>query len=406
MGSVSARPDHVVIGAGMIGLCLAWRLSEAGHRVTVVDMGGPMGGSSHTNGALVTANEKRPFSYHALGRSSIEEMGRLPDELGDGHWLLRTGHVEWGVAASAEALERRLEELRPWDYPVQRLTPEDIAELEPELVVPPEVKWAAFFREDSILYPHLLAALILRRLRRLGVELRFGAGTVSLTPRSGGGYRVVGANTSIEADSVVVCAGRWTQELVAGLGFDIPMLSAWGPTPEALGFQVITAPAPVQVQRMIRMPGLSIRPAGGGRLMLHGRPEEAQLHVAGSRGRPWDVPLDPLPEQAEAMVSKARGVLLNAGSLRAQSAALSVRALPYDGLPVVGPVPGHPGVYAVTTHSGIGLAPLLGRLCAGELCGQAAAELDDFRPARFEGSAWRTRVSPMRETHPDDAPTN
>jgi glycine/D-amino acid oxidase-like deaminating enzyme len=141
--------------------------------------------------------------------------------------------------------------------------------------------------------------------------------------------------------------------------------------------------------------------------MLHGRREEDQIHTERKPDAwPWDRPLIPPPPQAQALVEKARRMLVDGDLLAVQSAAASVRALAFDGLPVVGPVPGKPGLYAIVTHSGIGLAPLLGRLAAGEISGERSAALESFRPDRFLDDDWRTRSSPMRDARPSDAPTN
>merc|ERR1719253_1645631 len=58
------------------------------------------------------------------------------------------------------------------------------------------------------------------------------------------------------------------------------------------------------------------------------------------------------------------------------------RPMPRDGLPVAGFV--GPGLYAVASHSGVTLGPLLGELVAGEISrGVRYDLLESFRPARF-----------------------
>ena len=62
------------------------------------------------------------------------------------------------------------------------------------------------------------------------------------------------------------------------------------------------------------------------------------------------------------------------------------RPMPLDGLPVVGAVPGAQGVYVVATHSGVTLAPILGRYTAQEiLAGEKIDILSPYRPERFDG---------------------
>lgn len=400
----------VVIGAGIMGVNVALRLAQKGLSVALVDASGPASGTTGTSGSLVGANEKRPWDYYRLGLMSMAAMRRLADELDHADWYLPTGHLEWADSdATRAALDTRVRQLEEWSYPVHRLSPAQVMrDLEPDLLVPPDVEEVTFFSDDSILYPHTLVALLLRRLRALGVTTHFGGGpaTIDVGARGVEGVRT-GEGARLAADVVVGCAGRWTETMLADLDVKLPMVTPWDETPEALGLQVITTGTAVDVRRMIRMPGVSIRPAGGGRLMLHGRPEEVALHSAGPEsGLQWDRPLDPPPAQAHDLVEKARRVLPHMQSTRVQSATASVRALTQDGLPSVGWVEQVPGLYTVATHSGIGLGPLLGELVAEEVTGSPATVLDSFRPGRFTDDAWRSRPQPMRAAHAPNAPMN
>lgn len=330
----------VVLGAGMIGVNVALRLAQRGMRVTLVDGGAPAAGTTGTSGSLVGSNEKRPWDYFELGEQSMDAMHRLGEEFEGDRWLLPNGHLEWADSdATRASLEERVTQLREWGYSVERLTPAEVKrDLEPELIVPAGVEDITFFSGDSIVYPHIMIALILRQLRQLGVEFRFGAGPASLVVESSVVTGIVdGSGEQVPADVVIACVGRWSGELLSGVGCSLPMVSPWSETPETLGLQVITSGVPVDVRRMIRMPGLSIRPAGGGRLMLHGRSEEAELHALGpNSGLEWDAPLSPIPAQAHALLKKATRVLENMQSVRVQSATASIRAMTADGLPAVG----------------------------------------------------------------------
>jgi glycine/D-amino acid oxidase-like deaminating enzyme len=60
------------------------------------------------------------------------------------------------------------------------------------------------------------------------------------------------------------------------------------------------------------------------------------------------------------------------------------RVLPGDGFPIVGFVPKVDRLYVAVTHSGVTLAPVLGRWAATEILDGARIDLlDSFRPARF-----------------------
>ena len=62
--------------------------------------------------------------------------------------------------------------------------------------------------------------------------------------------------------------------------------------------------------------------------------------------------------------------------------------MPMDDLPVVGSVPGAADVHVVVTHSGVTLAPILGRYVTAELLdGMRVPALARYRPERFSAAA-------------------
>jgi glycine/D-amino acid oxidase-like deaminating enzyme len=64
--------------------------------------------------------------------------------------------------------------------------------------------------------------------------------------------------------------------------------------------------------------------------------------------------------------------------------------MPTDRLPIVGPVPWLESLYLVVTHSGVTVAPALGRLVAREVAaGEPDGLLAPFRPGRFAERATR-----------------
>jgi glycine/D-amino acid oxidase-like deaminating enzyme len=63
---------------------------------------------------------------------------------------------------------------------------------------------------------------------------------------------------------------------------------------------------------------------------------------------------------------------------------LGVRAMPVDGVPIVGPYPGLASLYVVCSHSGVTLGPLLGRIVADEIVRSKVDErIMPFRPERL-----------------------
>lgn len=67
----------------------------------------------------------------------------------------------------------------------------------------------------------------------------------------------------------------------------------------------------------------------------------------------------------------------------AERLTLGFRPMPRDGFPVVGYLPGSSSVYVAVMHSGVTLAPIMGRLVAAEVIEDVSeALLSPYRPDR------------------------
>jgi glycine/D-amino acid oxidase-like deaminating enzyme len=93
------------------------------------------------------------------------------------------------------------------------------------------------------------------------------------------------------------------------------------------------------------------------------------------------------------ILAKIGEVLPAARGVTLERLTLGFRPIPLDELPVVGAVPDLPNLYVVVTHSGVTLAPILGRYATQEiLSGSRIEALAPFRPERF--AARTARVAP------------
>ena len=141
----SAR--HVaVIGAGIVGASIAWRIASRGLRVTLIDKAEPGSGASSHSFAWINAGAKQPIGYHNLNRRSLEMWPRFAAAIADDGDIANVG-LRWGgkVAwetepAAAEQLQARVQQLQSWGYPTRMVSAAELAELEPSLEIGPVVR--------------------------------------------------------------------------------------------------------------------------------------------------------------------------------------------------------------------------------------------------------------------------
>jgi len=369
--SVTSATNVIVIGGGVIGAATAFRLAQAGARVTLVEAGRLAGGTSGASFAWVNASDKPPLAYHLLNVAGMGEHLLLQHECGGAPWLHLDGNIEWaqGEAATA-ALMAKTGRLRGWGYAAEWLTPTELHAIEPEIAVPGEVERVVFYpTEGYVDVPALIGALA-TRAEAAGATIRTGFAVASIERAGGRVTGVVSATGErITADAVVSCTGRWSAEIAALTDVHLPMANT-------VGLLAVTGAAPVSLRAIITTAGVNIRPDGAGRLRLQATEFDASVTP--------DTPTVPIPPGAYTALERATAVLPRLAGVPLAAALIGVRAIPDDGHPTVGPVPGIEGLYLVATHSGVTMGPLLGRLIARELLtGEADARLAPFRPARL-----------------------
>jgi glycine/D-amino acid oxidase-like deaminating enzyme len=346
----------IVLGAGVIGAAVAAGVASRGHDVHVLEAGpSPAAGTSGTSFAWVNANNKRPEHYHRLNAAAIAEHHRAGGVARG--WLVPTGHLDFATTTDhRRRLTDRVERLTSAGYPASFLDRRTAAALEPDLRVAPDTL-VGWFPTEAHCYPELFVA---HMLGRPGITVETGASVVAVED---GTVRLADGGTRT-ADHVVGCLGRHTPTLFPGVRLVEP-----APGNETVGVIARTAPAPVRLSRVVTTDTVNLRPAGGGALLAHAFELD-----------PFAAPDTPVPAR---VVSGLRERIEDrvGRPVRIAAAAVGVRPLPADGLPVVGPVGAR--AYVVVAHSAVTLAPLLGELVARELCvGSEQDRLAPYRPGR------------------------
>jgi glycine/D-amino acid oxidase-like deaminating enzyme len=374
----------VVVGAGVLGVCVAARLAEAGAKVTLLEQARPGHAATRSSFAWLNSNDKAPRAYHDLNRAGMRAWAELahsadgaPSADGAGHqaWYRPSGNLEWADRAEEHAeLTARVRRLTGWGYPATLIGAAGAAELEPALRLPPSVTEVAWFPEEGYLLTEPMAALAT------------GRGTTVLT---GSAARVVGidapngavqavrmsAGQVIPADAVVCCAGRWTPQVaaLAGVACPVPLVPWSSPGAEAPGLVVQAGPVD-GLTRMVHAPDVHLRPGSGGLVHLEAPDVAVDLHTPDAKLRDW----------AAELLRRARHVVRGLDDAEVTGYRVCVRPMPADGQSIVGWLPGADGLYVAVTHSGVTLGAHLARLITAEVTGGApAAELEPYRPGRF-----------------------
>ena len=358
-----------VIGAGIVGTSVAYRLSEDGADVVLIDGAEPGSGTTSTSFAWVNANNKLPRNYFELNVAGMHEHGRLRDEIGGG-WLHPTGNLIW--AEDQESLEDRVERLRSWSYAAEMLPASTINEnFESGAIFPdPETRVAHFPEESWVDAPAMTRTLVKAAVGN-GIQARFGSAVRDIIVNGQGVTLQVEDGDTIHADSVVNAAGAKGASLAEMIGRELPL--------DVFPGLLVRVSVPGEpLRHLMHTPRINIRPDGSGYLLLHHDSIDERLtnKFTGIE--------DPLCAELLERAQRVHPALEGAEIVEAR---FGMRPVPADGHSCVGAVSAIPGYYEAVTHSGVTLGPLVGRLLAREiLTGEVDPLIAPFRPDRFQDS--------------------
>jgi D-amino-acid dehydrogenase len=394
-----------VVGGGVVGLCCAYSLRKAGADVVVFERDRCGQGCSLGNAGWVSPSLSAPLPAPGVMSTALRGMLRpgspilirplfgpaflrwswlfwrscapgryragleatvaLSRTAFDLYEELRADGVEFELHATglvvAALTEAGIEEYATmmagaeqagYEGPVAVLGREEIRRLEP--AAGDAVVGGVHAPKDRYVRPESLARGLADWLRGNGVEVREGA--------------EVGAVDEVDADAVVVAAGVWSGRLLESVGVRVPMEAAKGYSVTATGPGTLPRHAFYLAEAKVGTStfGESLRIAGvfdltGLDLRLRRRRIEMILRSSEPYLKDWR------PAEIELEWT-------------------GLRPYPPDGLPIIGPVPGHDGLYAATGHGrlGVTLAPSTGHLLAKVILeGAEAPELAPFAIDRF-----------------------
>jgi glycine/D-amino acid oxidase-like deaminating enzyme len=380
-----AKPRILVIGAGIIGTSIAWRLAARGASVNVIEAGLPGGGATDTSLAWVNASSKLDSSreYFDLAVRATAEHHALADALGEARCFFPTGNIEISREsgqADRESLRSKVARLQRRGYRAELGEVRDLRQLDPGLKLPATAVGAYYADEGWVDGPAMARAL-LERARSSGAKvlLRTRARQLVLKDDVVTGVRLT-SRGFIGADIVVIATGRWTQDLLSRLRVDVPMADVDSRDSKAVGLLVTVLPTAGSPRTVVHSHRVNWAPRPSGYAVL----ASASADRAIARNRSAKM----VKATAGTLLKRAADLSDGFADASVERARIGLRALPIDGWPVCGWINSIGGLYVVVTHSGITLAPLLSQLVAEEIFdGVDVSVLRPFRPSRFDSAA-------------------
>lgn len=339
-----------IIGAGVVGLGIAWRLAGRGARVTVFDKGAAGAGASHAAaGMLAACLEAEPGeeALTALGRESQRRWPAFAAELqqltGIDIGLRTEGTLAVALTSDDQA---RLAHLLPFQrslgLPLEWISAAETRRREPHLAT--RLAGAVWSPEDHQVDNRKLAGALRAAAERAGAVIREHTAVDSITVE---GPRVTGVvladGTRVPADVVVLAAGAWS---AAVRGLDPALRPPVRPVKGQMMALAMDAAHPL-LTHVVWAPGVYLVPRRDGRLLVGATVEDKGFDASLTAGG-----ILSLLEAAWRAVPAIE-------ELPIAETWVGFRPGSRDDAPILGPAPVAGLVYATGHHrNGILLAPV------------------------------------------------
>ena len=352
--SETERVRAIVIGGGIVGCSVLYWLTRLGWSdVVLLERRNLTSGSTwHAAGnvtffghytAITDLYVQSVRTYQAASAESGQDIGF--HQTGS----LRLANTPEELAAY-EGLHPVYERIDA-DYRI--VGPREMSDLHP-LLNTDGVLGAAHTPGDGHVDPTSATHALARAARQRGADVRVNTPATSIAP-SGDGWRVATAKQTYLADHVIIATSFWAREMLAPLGVNLPvypvqhheLITDTVPELEALDFEVPAVRDPYAPS--------NTRQEGNGFLC---GVYEADPQFWATDGIPPDFHEDLLPPDTERLEDHLLRVIERIPAFgRAGIKTVNNGPLAYtpDGLPLLGPVESHPGLWLATGFNiGIG----------------------------------------------------
>lgn len=366
-----------VIGGGIMGASAAAQLALAGADVVLFEKEEPAAGATGASVAWINpvVNDAH---YMKLRVESIDAWKQ--DDLLYGMNVIWGGSVNWvNGAHKIHELKEDFDVIAASYEKPRLLTGPQIAESFPGVIPGDAVSFAFQTSLDGHVDPVFATRRYLTVAEWHGAKVVYPCEVTAIKLVKGRLASVTTTKGDYDVDCLVSATGTDTTRIMSLVGHDFAM--AHKP-----GLVVHTNPLPFQTNKVFEADGyIEFKQYYDGRVLTRfGSPPDLPQH-AGIRARQISYPSEALKEHhGRLLISETAKLFPLVRDANPARILLGFRPYPLDNRPVIGEVPGIGGFYMMVTHSGITLAPILGRYIAQEImAGSIPAILAPYSPTRY-----------------------
>lgn len=356
----------VIIGAGIMGASIGYHLAQAGAQVTILEKGEPGQGTTADSFAWINASRgKKPYHYYRLNLFGIAAWERLEKELDGACKVTWGGSLEWTADKDKAAeINQASQTHQSWGYPLRHVDAEEFKQMEPNLAES-DFETAIYTEIEGHVDPVFATHVLLNQAQQLGAILHVGCEVTGIDRPENRAQIVKTSLGDFEADVIVIACGNHSPQIAAMTGLTVPLQNS-------PGVLVHSKPQTSLINRIVLSPHGHMKQKPDGRIVLGSSFE-------GGDGTDNSI------KAGQALLKYGAQSLPQLEEVDVEKVTLGWRVLPQDKLPIIGFSKHASDVYLAVMHSGITLAPLVGKDAVAEILeGVSLDRLDPYRLDRFE----------------------
>ena len=388
---MSIRADVAIIGGGVTGASIAYRLAKAGKKVVLCESRDFAAGATGSCDQCVFLQSKNPGIHLKLALDSSQIFQNLAEELDHPIDYFRHG----GMITIENEMEMKVmsdfvEKQKKLGLDVRIISRAEAADMQRGLAE--HLLGCTYSPQDGHVNPFKLTLGFAEAARRCGARLLIDAEVTGFR-REGGRIRgIKTSRTDVDAEVTVLAAGAWSPRVAESLGMKIPIKPRRGQIvitePVApyvrgniLSGQYIVAKYHPEILSAAEDPavrlgvGLSLTQTAKGDILIGATREFAGYDLRNTR------------EAIREILKNATRLVPGLTDLHVIRVMAGLRPYTPDGLPLVGFVCGMEGLFLAAGHEGDGIAlsAITGVIAGGLICeGKAYTDVCELDPNRFE----------------------
>jgi len=374
--------DVIIVGGGVIGCSIAWRLAQAGLKVTIVERGRVGCEASRAAAGMLSpqGESQTPGPFFDLCLRGRAMYRSFAEELNDASGIDVEYKDEGTIFVVLEGEDDQ--EKTSWatwqqeaGLPLEHVSADDLRKIEP--AVTESATRAIFLPQEHQVESRRLMDALEVAVKRAGVELIEGEEVTALATDHGKATGVVSGGRRLDADVVVVAAGTWSSPLLEPIGLNVKVIPARGQ-------MIAVSGGRCPLDRVLHSSKIYLVPRRDGRILIGATIEYAGFLKAVTVGA------------MKHLLSAAVELVPSLREFEIVETWCGLRPDTLDHLPIIGSS-GIDNLLLATGHfrNGILLAPITAESIHRFIDhGKVSDDIIPFGIRRFEGGEPRARSSP------------